>query len=138
MIKITILYPASPGGRFDHDDYEAVHMPLSIDLIGGAMRSVTVERGVGPGAPWPAPAFTAICGFVCESLEAYHRAFVPHMGRLQRDMPNYTDIEAIVQISDIIIEHPAAFASIAPPAGALDPDADQQRAAKSDTAATAT
>jgi uncharacterized protein (TIGR02118 family) len=108
VIKITILYPASPGARFDHDYYETVHMPLSISLLGGAMRSVTVERGVAHGGPWPEPPFRAICSFVCQSLEAYQRAFMPHMERLQRDMPNYTDIQAIIQISDIVIEHSSA------------------------------
>lgn len=135
MIKITILYPASPGGRFDHDYYETVHMPLSIALLGGAMRSVTIERGVAPGAPWPEPTFRAICSFVCESLEAYQRAFMPHMERLQRDMPNYTDIEAIIQISDIVIEHPAAGASKATPAAVSYRGADPQGAAHSDLAA---
>lgn len=107
MIKITILYPVSPGGRFDHDYYETVHMPLSIELMGGAVLSTVVERGVAPGAPWPAPAFTAVCSFVCESLEVYERAFLPHMERLQRDMPNYTDIEPIIQISDVVLDHPS-------------------------------
>ena len=107
MIKVTILYPASPSSWFDHDYYETVHMPLSISLMGEAMRSVTVERGIDPGAPWPAPAFQAICHFVCDSLEIYQVAFIPHAERLQRDMANYTDVEAIVQISDITIESAA-------------------------------
>lgn len=111
MIKITILYPMRPGAWFDHGYYENAHMPLSIALLGGAVRSVTVERGLAPGAPWPEPSFCAICSFVCESQEAYQRAFVPHMERLQRDMSNYTDIEPIVQVSDIVIEHPAAVSN---------------------------
>lgn len=137
MIKITILYPATPGSRFDHDYYEAVHMPLSIDLLGGAMRSVTVERGIAPGAPWPDPTFCAICSFVCESLEAYQHAFMPHMERLQRDILNYTDIEAIVQISDIVIERSPTLASIATRAEGMDTGADRQRAAVSDSLAAA-
>lgn len=108
MIKITLLYPNSPGGRFDHDYYETVHMPLSIALLGGAMRSVTVERGVSAGAPWPEPAFRAVCSFVCESLETYERSFTPHMDRLQQDMANYTDIAAIVQVSELVIDHTSA------------------------------
>jgi uncharacterized protein (TIGR02118 family) len=107
VIKVTILYPSGPTAWFDHDYYETVHMPLSIGLMGDAMRSVTVERGISPGAPWPEPAFRAICSFVCDSLETYQSAFMPHMERLQRDMPNYTDIEAIIQISNVMIEHPA-------------------------------
>lgn len=106
VIKVTILYPARPDGWFDHDYYESAHMPLTIELMGDAIASTTVERGLAPGAPWPAPAFKAICSFVCESLEAYQQAFVPHMERLQRDMQSYTDIEPIIQISEIVLRHP--------------------------------
>jgi len=106
VIKVTILYPNKPGSRFDFDYYRDVHMPLSIELLGSAMRSVTVERGASPGAPWPEPAFAAICSFVCESREAYEQAFFPHMERLQGDIPNYTDVEAIIQMSEIELEHP--------------------------------
>jgi uncharacterized protein (TIGR02118 family) len=105
VIKVTILYPNMPGTHFDFEYYLNVHMPLSIELLGPAMRSVTVERGVSPGAPWPDHAFAAICSFVCESQEAYEQAFFPHMERLQGDIPNYTNVEAIIQLSEIEIEH---------------------------------
>lgn len=108
MIKVTILYPNTPGTHFDFDYYLKVHMPLSIELLGPAMRSVTVERGVSPGAPWPDHAFAAICSFVCDSQQAYEQAFFPHMERLQGDIPNYTDAQAIIQISEIEIEHSGA------------------------------
>jgi uncharacterized protein (TIGR02118 family) len=107
VIKVTILYPNTPGGRFDFDYYLTRHMPLSIELLGPAMRQVTVERGVSPGAPWPEPAFAAICSFVCDSREAYEAAFLPHMRTLQGDIPNYTDQQAIIQISEIEIDHVA-------------------------------
>lgn len=110
MIKVTILYPNTPGSRFDHDYYLNVHMPLSIELLGPAMKSVTVERGVSLGAPWPDAAFAAICSFVCESREAYEQAFFPHMQRLQDDMANYTDVTSIVQVSEIAIDHVTAGA----------------------------
>jgi uncharacterized protein (TIGR02118 family) len=105
MIKVTILYPNAPGSRFDFDYYLNVHMPLSIKLLGPAMRSVMVERGVSPGAPWPDHPYAAICSFVCESREAYEQAFFPHAERLQGDIPNYTDVAATIQLSEIMIEH---------------------------------
>ena len=108
MIKVTILYPNKPGAHFDFDYYLNVHMPLSIKLLGPAMQSVTVERGVSPGAPWPDHAFAAICSFVCESQEAYELAFFPHMEQLQGDIPNYTNAEAIIQLSEIKIDYVGA------------------------------
>jgi uncharacterized protein (TIGR02118 family) len=104
MIRISILYPHAPGGRFDHDYYETVHIPLALELLGGAVRSVSVERGVEPGGPWPAPTYAAICHFVCESLEAYERALAPHMARLQADLANYSDRTAVIQVGEITID----------------------------------
>lgn len=106
MIKVTILYPNTPGSRFDFDYYLNTHMPVSIELIGHAMQSVTVARGVSPGAPWPDHTYAAICTFVCDSRETYEQAFLPHMERLQADMPNYTDVTSIIQVSEIVLEHP--------------------------------
>jgi hypothetical protein len=48
MIKVTILYPSTPGSRFDFDYYLGTHMPLSIARLGGSMESITVERVVSP------------------------------------------------------------------------------------------
>ena len=28
MIKVSVMYPNTPGGRFDHDYYRDKHMPL--------------------------------------------------------------------------------------------------------------
>lgn len=105
MSKVTVLYPKIEGKRFDFEYYRDVHIPLTIRLLGSAIRSVTLERGITPGAPWPSPAFFAIAGFVCESLEAYTRALAPHMKRLQDDISNYTDTEAIIQVSETTEAH---------------------------------
>ena len=104
MIRISILYPATPGGRFDHDYYEGVHIPMALALLGGAVRSVSVERGVSPGPPWPEPTYTAACHFLCESLAAYQQALYPHMARLQADLANYSDRPAILQVGEITLD----------------------------------
>jgi len=102
MIKVTVLYPKVAGKRFDYDYYKNVHIPLAIRLLGPAVRSVTVERGLEPGTPWPGPSFFVIAGFACETIEAYTQALVPHMKRLQDDVANFTNVEAIIQVSDIV------------------------------------
>jgi uncharacterized protein (TIGR02118 family) len=106
MIKVTVLYPRTPGGRFDFDHYLKVHMPMSIARLGQAMKSIVVERVLSPGPPWPESGFFAICSFVCESREAFEAAFFPHMQELQGDAPNYTDVAQIVLISEVEIDYP--------------------------------
>jgi uncharacterized protein (TIGR02118 family) len=110
MVKISILYPATPGSRFDFDYYLNVHMPMSIARLGESMMSVEVDRVVDPGPPWPSPTFAAICSFVCESKEVFEAAFLPHMAELQANAPNYTDVQQIVLISEIALDHRAAQA----------------------------
>jgi uncharacterized protein (TIGR02118 family) len=51
--------------------------------------------------PEQSPAFCAIAGFTCASVEAFTEAFLPHAAKLQSDIPNYTDIEPIIQISQL-------------------------------------
>lgn len=101
MIKVSIFYPNKPGSRFDSDYYMKVHMPMAAELLAPALLAVSVEIGVSGAMPGQPPAFWAICGFTCQSAEAFTEAFLPHAAKLQGDIPNYTDIEPIIQISQL-------------------------------------
>ena len=104
MIEIAILYPYAPGRRFNHDYYETVHIPMALELLGSTVRSVTVTRGVAPGPPWPDPTYSATSRFICESVDAYQRAVLPHLGPLQADLVNFSDCEPVIQISEITVQ----------------------------------
>lgn len=103
MIEITILYPNAPGCRFDHDYYETRHIPMALDLLGRAVKGVVVTRGVSAGPPWPEPTYLATCRFTCESVEAYQRALLPHLERLQADLANYSDGAPVLQINEVVV-----------------------------------
>ncbi|MDD2700927.1 MAG: EthD family reductase [Sideroxydans sp.] len=105
MVKISIFYPNS--GRFDMDYYLNVHMPRSIELLskGKGYRGVSVERGLGGASPGSAPAFVAMCQYVFDTVDDFMAAFMPHAAELQGDMPNYTDIETTIQVSEVAISH---------------------------------
>jgi uncharacterized protein (TIGR02118 family) len=38
-----------------------------------------------------------------DSAEVFANAFAPHAAELQRDAPNYTNIQPVVQISEVLI-----------------------------------
>ncbi len=99
MIKVSILYPRKPGSRFDADYYTKVHMPMAAELLAAGIESASVEIGVAGATPEEPPAFWAICGFTSNSAEAFSAAFLPNATQLQKDIPNYTDVEPIIQIS---------------------------------------
>jgi len=101
MIKVSVLYPSKPGNRFDVDYYIRVHMPMAARLLGAAVKEVSIEIGIGgelPGQPAP---FAAIVGFTCDSVDAFTTAFLPVADQLKGDIPNYTDIQPVIQISDL-------------------------------------
>jgi uncharacterized protein (TIGR02118 family) len=101
MVRVSIFYPSKPGSRFDVDYYLNTHMPLAIGMLGSAIKAVSVEIGVIGGLPDQLPPFTAICAFTCESVEAFTSAFLPNADVLQGDIPNYTDIAPVIQVSEI-------------------------------------
>ena len=106
MVKISILYPNQSGARFDFKYYTEVHMPRSIQLLSAhpGFQGVSVERGVGGAAPGSDPAYLAMCHFQFTTAEAFLEAFMPHAAELQGKIPNYTSVQAVIQINEILIQ----------------------------------
>lgn len=104
MVKVSIFYPSKPDSHFDVDYYLNTHMPLSIGLLGSAVKSVSVEIGLLGGTPDQMPPFTAICNFTCETARAFTEAFLPNADILQGDIPKYTNIAPVIQISEIRLQ----------------------------------
>jgi uncharacterized protein (TIGR02118 family) len=101
MVKVSVLYPSKAGSRFDVDYYLTVHMPLSVKLLGPALKAASAEigvHGVEPGATAP---YAAIAGFTCESVEAFNQAFMPIAAQLLADIPKYTDIQPVIQFGEL-------------------------------------
>jgi uncharacterized protein (TIGR02118 family) len=105
MVRISILYPNTPGSRFDMAYYLERHMPRSIALLGAhpGFRGVSVERGLGGAEPGSPPAYVAMCLYLFASLEDFMAAFVPHAPELQGDIPKYTDVAPVIQFNEVMI-----------------------------------
>jgi uncharacterized protein (TIGR02118 family) len=103
MVKISVFYPHKPGARFDVEYYLNTHMPMAARLLGPAIKAISVEIGRSGEDPDSEPPFTAICGFTCEAVDDFLGAFMPVADQLQSDIPRYTDIEPVIQISDLRI-----------------------------------
>jgi uncharacterized protein (TIGR02118 family) len=101
MIKVSVLYPNKPGSRFDANYYLNVHMPLAAKLLGTAVKAVTAEIGISGGMPDQSAPYAAIAGFTCETVQAFTDAFLPNAVALQGDIPNYTDIAPVLQVSEL-------------------------------------
>lgn len=104
MVKVSIFYPSKPDAYFDVDYYLNTHMPLALGLLGSAVKAVSVEIGTVGGTPDQLPPFTAICGFTCETVQAFTDAFLPNADVLQSDIPKYTNIAPVIQVSEIRLQ----------------------------------
>lgn len=65
--------------------------------------AVSVQQGLGgtmPGSPAP---FAASAGLLFESVEAFQSAFAPHAADMMADIPKYTTIQPMIQISEVKI-----------------------------------
>ena len=107
MIKVSVMYPNRPGARFDHAYYRDTHMPLAQRLLGDACLYYAIDKGLAGGAPGSAPTYVAMCHFFCASVEAFQAAFGPHAREIQGDIPNYTDLQPVMQISEVVVERSA-------------------------------
>jgi uncharacterized protein (TIGR02118 family) len=105
VVRISILYPNQPDRRFDMGYYLEKHMPASIERLSAekGFRGVSVDRGVGGGAPGAAPTYVAMCHYLFDTGADFMTAFAAHAGYLQGDMANYTDIEPVIQFSEVAI-----------------------------------
>ena len=66
-----------------------------------ALKRVEVEQGVAGGAPNSPPAYVAVCHLSFDSIAAFEKAFNPNADAIMSDIPNYTDIEPVIQISEV-------------------------------------
>ncbi|RNC88542.1 MAG: EthD family reductase [Allomuricauda sp.] len=102
MTKIAILYPSGEGHTFDMEYYATQHMPMVAELFGEPLRHWAIDKGMSgrtPDAPLP---YVAVGYFYFDSLEAYEKAFGPNAEKILGDIPNYTNIQPTVQISEVI------------------------------------
>ena len=103
MIKVSVMYPNTPGARFDHEYYRAKHMPLVKARLGDACKFHTVDKGLAGGAPAAPPASVGMCHIYADSVEAFQKGFAPHAKEIMADIPNYTDLNPVMQISEVVV-----------------------------------
>ena len=104
MIKVSVMYPNTAGARFDHEYYRNKHMPLVKARMGDACKSYTVDKGLGGGTPGAPATYVGMCHIFCDSVEAFQAGFGPHAQEIMGDIPNYTDLSPMIQISEVVVE----------------------------------
>ncbi|GAA3579288.1 EthD family reductase [Snuella lapsa] len=102
-IKVSVLYPNGQGKTFDMDYYCNKHVPMVAGLLGDAVIGATVEKGLGGGAPNQEATYVAMGNIYFETVESFENSFGPNADKIMGDIPNYTNIEPVIQISEVLI-----------------------------------
>jgi len=104
MIKVSVMYPNKPGARFDHTYYRDKHMPLIKAKMGASCKYYTIDKGLAGGTPDAPAIYIGMCHIVCDSVESFQAGFGPHAKEIRADLPNYTDLTPVIQVSEVVVE----------------------------------
>jgi len=102
MIKVSVLYPNENGKNFNIDYYLNTHIPLVAKTLGDALIKATYDKGVAGGEPGSSAPFVAIANLFFNSMEEFGAAFSTGAPTLMNDLPNFTNIDPVIQINEVI------------------------------------
>lgn len=102
MIKVTILYPSGDGNTFDMEYYADKHMPMIEELFGESLKELEIDEGIGGGAPQEPSPYLAIGYLYFDKLSDYENAFETNSEKILGDIPNYTNVRPVIQVSKVI------------------------------------
>ncbi len=102
MIRVNVMYPRQDGGNFDYEYYLQTHMPLVQKRLGGAIRQLEVCKGLSGAAGAPVP-YVTVASLWFDSVDEFETAFGPHAEEIMGDIPNFTNIEPVIQIEERLL-----------------------------------
>ena len=102
MYKVSVMYPKEEGAKFDIDYYRTTHMELvKKHLKPFGLIKTDVDKGISGGGDQQAP-FVCIGNLYFDSLDGYDRGIAEAGAILRGDIPNFTNVTPIRQISEIL------------------------------------
>jgi uncharacterized protein (TIGR02118 family) len=101
MFKVTILYPNGEDKTFDMDYYEKKHMPMVAGFLGKNLKFYEIDKGISGRTPNDKVPFVAIGYFYIHDVAEYNKAIAQNRDAVISDFKNYTNIQPVVQISEI-------------------------------------
>ena len=103
MIKISVMYPNGPDARFDEAYYRDRHMPMVKNLMGDYCKYFTVDGTIPGGVPAANAIYIAMGHLFCDSLDDFNAGFGPHAKDILADIPNYTNTQPVIQMSEVLV-----------------------------------
>ncbi|MCD4715494.1 MAG: EthD family reductase [Desulfobacterales bacterium] len=102
MYKVSVMYPNNEGAEFDYEYYRTTHMDLVKKYFGPfGLTRTDVDKGIHGGGEKPAP-YICIGNLYFDSRDGYDRGIAEFGSTLRGDIPNFTNLNPIRQISEIL------------------------------------
>ena len=101
MFKVAILYPNGDDKTFDMDYYEKKHMPMVAGYLGRNLKFYEIDKGIAGRTPNDKVPFVAIGYFYITDVAEYNKAIKQNRDAIISDFKNYTNIQPVIQISEI-------------------------------------
>ena len=102
MIKVSVLYPNSSEDKFNIEYYTNNHVALVKEKLGDALKKISVEHGIAGGAPGTEATYIVMGHLYFDTVEDFQNAFGPHAAAIMGDVPNFTTVEPVIQISNVL------------------------------------
>lgn len=102
MIKMTIFYPNGDGKTFDMDYYTNKHMVMIARTLGGSLKGMSIDKGLAGATPETPIPYLAIGHLYFENMTSFQNSMGPHAKEFRADVPNYTNIQPVIQVSEVM------------------------------------
>lgn len=101
LFKVAVLYPNGEGKTFDMDYYEHKHMPMVAGFLGKNLKFYEIDKGIAGRTPNDKVPYLAVGYFYVKDVAEYNKAIGQNREAVISDFKNYTNIQPIIQISEV-------------------------------------
>jgi len=101
LFKVAVLYPNGEGKTFDIAYYESKHMPMVAGFLGKNLKFYEIDKGIAGRTSNEKVPYLAVGYFYVKDVAEYNRAIGQNRDAVISDFKNYTNIQPVVQISEI-------------------------------------
>jgi len=102
VIRMSVFYPTGTSAQFDHSYYTGEHRKLVQTRLGDfGLKAIDMEKGVSDPTGGP-PSYVACGHLTFTSLQDFQTGWAKHGNEIVADVPNFTNIQPVVQISEVI------------------------------------
>jgi uncharacterized protein (TIGR02118 family) len=102
MIRLAVLCPKSSESTFDMDYYLNKHVPMVVSRLApmGLVKG-EIDEGVAGLTPDQPALYMVIGCLMFQSIDDLQNGFATHGAEIMGDVPNFTNVQPIVQINRI-------------------------------------